>query len=224
MGKGDNLKAAIFDLDGTIVDSMWLWSSLADRYLQSVGIKPPKGLFRHFRKMSLDESCHHMKEMFDLEGDVDEVKKDIEDLMAFHYREKFQPKPYALETLRELKDRGIRMALATASYESIANIVLDRYSIEDCFEFIQTVDNTGIEKDQPKFFQLAIDRLSLKPESIWVFEDALHCIESAKECNLKVVAIEDESAQADREDIRRIADIYIEDFSQLDIDELLEYK
>ena len=219
------MEAAIFDLDGTIVDSMWLWSSLADRFLLSMGIEPPAGgFFRRFRKMTLDESCQYMQENFDIGRDASEIKRGIEELIAVHYREKFKPKPHVLEILEEFRDRQIRMVLATASYESMANIVLERYSIGDYFEFVQTVDNTGLKKSGPEFFQLIIDRLDIEPESIWAFEDALHCIESAKRCNLNIVAIEDESASADRERIKEIADIYIEDFSQLDIDELFEYE
>ena len=214
------MKAGIFDLDGTLIDSMGLWESLADNYLLSIGIEPPKDLGESLKELTLEESTFYMKKRFKLKSTPYEIKRDIEKILADYYANRFQLKPYVLETLEEFKKRNIKMIIATATDEHLVSMVLDRHGIKDYFEFIQTSDNTGLSKGQPKFFQIAINSLGLDPKDIWVFEDALHCILSAKKCGLNVVAIRDESALLDLEEIKEVSDIYIDNFSQLEVEKL----
>lgn len=214
------MKAGIFDLDGTLIDSMWLWENLADNYLLSIGIEPPKDLGESLKELTLEESTFYMKKRFKLKSTPCEIKRDIEKILADYYANRFQLKPYVLETLEEFKKRNIKMIIATATDEHLVSMVLDRHGIKDYFEFIQTSDNTGLSKGQPKFFQIAINSLGLDPQDIWVFEDALHCILSAKKCGLNVAAIKDKSALSDLEKIKEISDIYIDNFSQLEVEKL----
>lgn len=214
------MKAAIFDLDGTLIDSMWLWEGLADNYLLSIGIKPPKDLGESLKVLTLKEACFYIKERFRLKDTPDEINQDMEKLLADYYSNRLQLKLYVLEILEEFKSRNIKMAIATATDEHLVSMVLNRYGIKDYFEFIQTVENIGLSKEQPEFFKTAINRLKLDPKDIWVFEDALHCIISAKKCNLNVVAVKDKSTLPDLDEIKKEADIYIDDFSQLEVDKL----
>ncbi len=214
------MKGAIFDLDGTLLDSMWLWESLADNYLLSIGIEPPKDLGESLKVLTLKEACFYIKERFRLKDTPDEINQDMEKLLADYYSNRLQLKLYVLEILEEFKSRNIKMAIATATDEHLVSMVLNRYGIKDYFEFIQTVENVGLSKSQPKYFEIAINRLGLKSEEVWLFEDALHCIVSAKKAGLKVVAVKDKSALDDLEKIKKLADIYIEDFSQLEVDKL----
>ncbi len=214
------MKAAIFDLDGTLLDSMWLWGNLADNYLLSIGIEPPKDLCESLKDLTLKEACFYMKEKFNIKSTIDEINRDIEKLLADYYANRLQLKPYVLETLEEFKNKNIKMAIATATDENLVSMALNRLGVKDYFEFIQTAENVGLSKSKPEFFEIAIDRLGLKPEEIWVFEDSLHCIKSAKKAGLKIVAVKDESASLDIEKIKEISDIYIDDFSQLKVDNL----
>ena len=214
------MKAAIFDLDGTLLDSMWLWEKLADNYLLSIGIEAPKDLGEALKDLTLKEACFYMKEEFNIKSTIDEINRDIEKLLADYYANCLQLKPYVLETLEEFKNKNIKMAIATATDEHLVSMALNRLDIKDYFEFIQTAEHVGLNKSKPEFFEIAIDRLGLKPEGIWVFEDALHCIISAKKAGLKVVAIKDESASLDIEKIKEVSDIYIDNFSQLEVDRL----
>ena len=214
------MKAAIFDLDGTLLDSMWLWENLADNYLLSIGIEAPKDLGEALKDLTLKEACFYMKEEFNIKSTIDEINRDIEKLLADYYANCLQLKSYVLETLEEFKNKNIKMAIATATDEHLVSMALNRLDIKDYFEFIQTAEHVGLNKSKPEFFEIAIDRLGLKPEGIWVFEDALHCIISAKKAGLKVVAIKDESASLDIEKIKEVSDIYIDNFSQLEVDNL----
>ena len=214
------MKGAIFDLDGTLIDSMWFWEKLVDDYLLSVGIEPPEDLRDVLKELSLLEGCFYMKDRFNMAKTPEEINAEIEELLESYYADKFLLKPYVLETLEDFKSRKIKMCLATATEDKLVSKVFNRLRIGEYFDFIQTSNNTGIGKKDTRFFQLAIDRLSLNPEDIWVFEDALHCIVAAKKTGLNVVAIADNSALKDFDEIKKYADICIDDFSQLDIDNL----
>lgn len=214
------MKGAIFDLDGTLLDSMWLWDSLAYKYLLSIGINPPKDLDKQLEELTLREACVYMKEKFNIRYTPDKIKEDIESLLTDYYANKLQLKPYTLEILKEFKNRGIKMAIATSTDKPLVLMALNRHGIYDYFEFIQTVEDVGISKGNPKFFEITINKLGLNPEKIWVFEDALYPMISAKKCGLNIVAVKDESALKDLEKIKEVADIYIDNFSQLGVDKL----
>ena len=210
------MEAAVFDLDGTLLDSMWLWEGLANNYLKSIGIEPPEDLRDTLKKLSLLEGCHYLKDRFQLSKTPEEINGEMEGLLESHYSNYFMLKPYVLETLKDFKNRNIRMCLATATADNLVIKALERLGIGDYFEFIQTSNNIGIGKSNPEFFQAVIKRLDIEPKDIWVFEDALHCMISAKNCDLNVVALLDDSAISDRQEIKKIADICIDDFSQLE--------
>lgn len=214
------MRAAIFDLDGTLVDSMGLWESLADYYLLSIGIEPPKDLSGALSKLTVDEGILYLKRRFNLKTTIEEINQSLEEILTDYYKNRIQLKPYVREVLEEFKSKNIIMALATATDEYFVSMVLNRYGIRKYFTFIQTSQNVGLSKSQPEFFQIAIERLGVEPEKIWVFEDALHCMVSAKECGLNIVAVEDKWAFPDLKEIKEISDIYIENFSQLEVEKL----
>nr|WP_283244269.1 HAD family hydrolase [Wansuia hejianensis] len=199
---------------------MWLWKELANKYLLSIGITPPEDLRESLKELSLLEACNYMKDRFKIQKTAKKINSEMEDILSNYYAKEFQLKPYVLDTLRKLKEKNIRMCLATATEDRLVLLALDRLEIRDYFEFIQTCNNTGLGKWQKEFFQLAIDRLQIDPEDIWVFEDALHCIISAKKCGLNVVGIYDDSAIEDMDSIKELVDIYIKDFSQLEVESL----
>ncbi len=95
------MKGAIFDLDGTLLDSMWLWDSLAYKYLLSIGINPPRDLDKQLEELTLREACVYMKEKFNIRYTPDKIKEDIESLLTDYYANKLQLKPYTLEILKK---------------------------------------------------------------------------------------------------------------------------
>ncbi len=146
------MKAGIFDLDGTLVDSMWLWESLADNYLLSIGIEPPKDLGEALKELTLKEAAYYMKERFNIENTPYEINQDMGNLLADYYANRLQLKPYVLEILEEFKNEDITMVIATATDEHLVEAVLNSHGIRSYFEFIQTCNNIGLSKGQPEFF------------------------------------------------------------------------
>lgn len=215
------MKAAIFDLDGTLIDSMWIWENLASNYLQSIGIEVPGDLRDSIKHFSLLEASHYLQERFQIDNSPDEINNSIEKILENYYGNEFQLKSHVIETLEELNKRNVKMCVATATEDRLAMSALKRLEIHHYFEFLQTCNSTGLQKGDKRFFEIAIEKLGENPKDTWVFEDAYHCIVSAKEANLNIVAIEDESAIEDRAKIKEEAHIYISDFKDLNIGEMI---
>lgn len=209
------MKAAVFDVDGTLVDSMEFWNNLAKNYLSSIGIIATDDLNKAIEKLTVDEGIAYMKERYKIKKSVIEIKEEMDLLLVNYYRDDVKLKPNVIELLELLKSKGIRIAIASLIDEKLIMSVLKRYYIDHCFEFIQTCENTGLSKDDEKFFKLVTERLNLEPKEIVVFEDSLYSMIAAKEAGLKVIAVEEGSAAKDEIKIRELVDIYIKDFSEI---------
>ncbi|HZH93695.1 MAG TPA: HAD family phosphatase [Tissierellaceae bacterium] len=208
------MKYAIFDLDGTLLDSMWVWETLAYDYLKSRGIDVPDDIREKLREYSLREASDVLKEMYSLPESGEEINDQMEKVLEEYYFERIQLKEGARDLLQSLKDKGIGMCAATATADHLARAAMERLEIDGYFDFLQTCKSTGIEKYKPEFYQLILDRVDAGPEDIWVFEDALHSMEAAKKLGIKVAAIRDRSAEIDWEEIGKIADMIFDSFPE----------
>lgn len=208
------MKAAVFDFDGTLADTMGFWNSLARNYLLAIGLKPLADLEKALEKLTVDEGAIYMKEKYKLDKNEIEIQAEMDELLYKYYRKEAQLKPYVVGMLEELKSRGIRMAIASVIDEDFILAVLKRYKISHYFEFIQTCENVGLSKDNRSFFDLLLERLNLRPEEIYIFEDTLYPIVYAKKAGLKVVGVEDDFAARNKKEIVRLSDVYIKDFSE----------
>lgn len=206
------MKLAIFDLDGTLFDSMEIWETLAYDYLVQKGMKVEKNIRESIKEYSLYQASFVIKDRFNLEESGEEINRQMEEVLRFHYENSIPLKKGAIDLLKKLKDMEIRMVAATATIDPLAIAALKRLQIYDYFEFVQTCKGVGIEKYKKEFYQLIVERTGVNPEEMVVFEDALHSMEAAKELGIRIVAIRDKSARADFERIEEIADIVIDKF------------
>lgn len=214
------MKGILFDMDGTLLDSMKIWVNLADKYLESLGLEFPDTMHEEIKTMTLKEALAHFKETFLLEDEVEEMLQATHDILALEYRNTVVKKPHLEPLLERLKHRGHRMAVSTATHEELAGPALEHHKLNSYFDFLQTVHNTGITKNDPAFWLEGARRLDMEPERIVVFEDALHAIESAKQAGMRVIAVEDEMMQKDRQTIQTLADVYLRSFREFSIDML----
>ncbi|MGM0397040.1 MAG: HAD family hydrolase [Bacillota bacterium] len=208
------MKAAIFDLDGTLLDSMWVWETQAYDYLKSRGIDAPDNIREILREYSLREASDVLKDMYDLPESGEEINDQMEKALEKYYFEKIQLKEGAKELLQALHKEGIVMCAATATADYLAKRAMKRLGIDDYFSFLQTCKSTGIEKYRPEFYGLILNRIDENPADIWLFEDALHSMEAAKKLGIKVAAIRDKSAEIDRKEIDKVADIVFDSFPE----------
>lgn len=209
------MKAAVFDVDGTLVDSIGFWTNLSNNYLLSQGITAAEDLNKALETLTVEEGVSYMQEKYEINKTLIQIRDEMDELLTSYYREEAELKPFVIELLEVLKSKDIKLGIASVIDEGLISSVLNRYGIYDYFEFIQTCENTGLSKNDERFFKLLSEKMDLKPEEIFLFEDSLYCMKVAKSVGLNVVGVEDDYSKKDLENIIEVSDIYIKDFSKL---------
>jgi HAD superfamily hydrolase (TIGR01509 family) len=212
-----SIKGAIFDLDGTLLDSMPLWNNFGQYYLQTRGIVSPAGLGETLKAMSLLQAARYFREHFGFVDTETEILIQFNDLLAMHYRDRIVLKPQVYSFLKRLKEAGVKLCIATATDRNLAQAALQRLGIIGCFEFILTCADVCCGKDEPLIFLRSLDMLGTKKEETIVFEDALYAIKTAKEAGFLVAGVFDESAKADADEIKILTNYYINSFEEWEL-------
>ena len=211
----EQIKAAIFDLDGTLVDSMGLWRDIDIEFLQARGIAYHDSLQELIEGMSFTETAVFCKEYYNLRESVEELKA-IWNRMARHkYRYEVQLKPGALEFLEDLKSRGIKMGIATSNSPELIQAVNGAYHFDRYMSCIVTACSVNKGKPAPDVYLEAARQLDVKPEDCLVFEDIVKGLEAGKNAGMKVCAIEDLYSASQRTKKREICDYYIESYDDI---------
>lgn len=204
-----NMQGAIFDMDGTLLDSMYVWETVGADYLRSRGVEPPAGLRETLRPMSLRQAAEHLRAAFGLTEPAEEIMRGVNERVAEGYRRRFVCKPYIPELLERLRRQGVRMCVATATDRPLAEAALQRNGILEYFSFLLTCTEVGVGKDSPLFFRKALVQLGTDKPNTFVFEDALYALQTAKADGFPVVGVYDPSADGQRADILRLSDVYL---------------
>ena len=183
---------AIFDMDGTLIDSMVFWKNLAAEYLTSKGVpKIPADILERIKPMTMSESAALFQTAFGLTGDIE---NEMNAMMDDHYRKGIPLKSGVREYLQELRDRGIRMCVASATAEYLMDACLTRLGVRDYFEFLLSCETVGVGKRSPLVYHESARRLNASPAEIAVYEDALYAVQTAKAAGYYVVGVYDNSA------------------------------
>lgn len=212
------IKGVIFDIDGTLLDSMPLWNNLGERYLQKLGFteEETEGLSQRISAMPFVEGIRYIKKEYSLDFSEEKIRKQLQDIISGAYCEEIVLKAGVKEYLQFLKERGIPCILATAGDAFLATAALKRLKVWEEFRGLLLCEEFNTSKREAKIYQLAMERLSLsKPEEVLVCEDVLHAIKSAKQAGFQVCGILDEANREDWGKIQEIADFTIKDFHEL---------
>ena len=185
-------KFSIFDMDGTLIDSMGFWKNLASEYLRSKGIDQiPEDILEKIKPMTMSESAALFRREFGLTGDVE---AQMNEMMEDHYRNDIPLKPGAWEYLENLHRQGVRMCVASATAEHLMESCLTRLGVRQYFEFLLSCETVGAGKRSPLVYQESARRLGTVPGEIAVYEDALYAVQTAKAAGFHVVGVYDDSA------------------------------
>ena len=212
------IKGVIFDIDGTLLDSMPLWNNLGERYLQKLGFteEETEGLSQRISAMPFVEGIRYIKKAYTLNLEEERIREQLQEMIAKAYCDEVVLKEGVKEYLQFLKERGIPCILATAGDASLATVALKRLKVWEEFQGLLLCEEFNTSKREAKIYFLAMERLSLsKPEDVLVFEDVLHAIKSAKQAGFQVCGILDEANREEWEKIQEVADFTAKDFYEL---------
>lgn len=210
-----NVRGIIFDLDGTLIDSMSAWENIGSDFLKNHGVNPPEDLNETIRTMSFAESTRYFIEFFGVAMTATQVDDEINGMIRDNYTKHIALKPYVKEVLDQYLQQGIKMGILTATHKSLTELVLKRFGLLNHFEFILTAGMTGLPKSQPQIYHQAVEHLKLPVDQIAIFEDALYCIQAAKDTACHIVGVYDESSKNDWDEIKKKADTTILSFKEL---------
>ena len=205
-------KAVIFDVDGTLLDSMYVWKNAGEKYLNSLDIKAESNLGDRLFAMSLEGAADYIRENYHLNESRELIIAQVIQLVEEEYFYNIPLKSGVEQFLKFLKENNIPMAVATSSDRRVVEAAFKRLGIFDYFSKIFTCSETGAGKDKPDIYYRAAEYLGYPPEKIWVFEDALHAAQTAKNAGFYVTGIYDSSC-TEQEKLKKLADIYIKEFS-----------
>ena len=209
------IRAAIFDLDGTLLDSNPYWDRAPAAYLAGVGVKAEPGIGQTIFAMTLPEAVDYLRRTYGLVQTGQEITDGVNDMMKRFYLEQVPVKPGVSDLLDALEARGMEMMVASVTDRSLVEAVLARHGLLDRFAGVITTEEVGAGKQEPDIYLRAAERLGCEPREVLVFEDAIHAIRTAKKAGFPVVGVFDDASKEVWGEIKAISDWSLSDLSDL---------
>lgn len=207
------IKYAIFDLDGTILDSSEMWKTLGAQYLTLLGKTPAPDLADKLGKMTIPEGAAYVHDEYDITYSPEEIVRHITRMTEKYYLEQVSLKDGAPKLLAALRAHCVRMSIATAGDANLALSALTRLGIAEFFAGAVSCSNYGA-KTSPEVFFAAADLIYAVPEETMVFEDSLHAVRTAKKAGFATAAVYDVS-EKNQEELKKTADFYALSLTEL---------
>ncbi len=207
---------AIFDMDGTLVDSMPYWRGLCTEYLKGRGVeKLPPDLLERTAPMTVLESSALFIREFSLDGTPEQIVEEINALMERHYRADVPLKPGVREYLERLRARGVQMCVASATSEPLVRACLERLGVAEYFRFLLSCEAVGAGKNQPDVYLEAARRIGGVPAGTAVYEDAVFAARTAKNAGFYLVGVYDACSEEDWPELKTLADETVLDYREV---------
>lgn len=206
------IEGAIFDFDGTLFNSMFVWRTLGEEYLRSIGYTPRENLSVIFKNMSLYQAACYYKNQYGVTLSAEEIMDGVNGMIEHYYREVVLPKEGVRPFLQALRDKGVKLCIASATDRYLLESALARCGMEELFCDILTCTSVGCGKDEPVIFREALRRLGTKKEKTLVFEDALYAAQTVKNDGFSLVGVYD-SYEKNQAEVKALSDIYISDYT-----------
>lgn len=208
-------EAVIFDLDGTLVDSMWMWREIDKEYLGKFQIPLPENLQKEIEGMSFSETAQYFKERFLLPDSLDKIKEDWNRMAWDKYMNEVPLKPGVEAFLKKCRERGMKFGIATSNSRELVENIAEVHHLKDYFSCIKTGCDVGKGKPAPDIYLEVAKELGISPEKCLVFEDIIPGIQAGKAAGMKVCAVEDDYSHDRKEEKRKAADYFIQDYWEL---------
>lgn len=208
-------KGYVFDMDGTLIDSMPMLEGVDKSFVESVKIPFTDELADKLKYIPISEAAKYVAETFNTKYTADEMEKILLDTVRQGYTT-VKLKDGVREYLNFCRNRGIKMCIATATLASSATEVAERLGLMEYMDFLVSCSDVGVSKDKPDVFLEAARRMCLAPCDVTVFEDGLPGAKSAKSVGFNVIAVYDSSVtETESAEMKKISDRYITSFTEL---------
>ena len=201
-----NKRYAIFDMDGTMVNSMVYWDRLGEEFLRGRGITSDlTEVLELARPMTLPETAELFLRYFSLPDRLEDMIAEMGAIMEAHYQNDVQAKPGIFSCLEQLTAEGVQMCVVSSTAERLVRLCLERLGLLHHFRFLLSCESFGVGKHRPDAYLAAAERLGAQPSEIAVYEDAIYAVRTAKAAGFYVVAVYDEPATACWQEMQQTA-------------------
>lgn len=212
----EGIKGVIFDMDGTLIDSMWVWEEVDVDYVKRYQLVEPEGFYEAIEGMSFTDVAKYYKKTFpQIRDSVEQIKADWMEMGYRLYRDEVELKSGVKEFLEELKKRGIKIGIATSNDRDMTEMVLEARGILQEFDAICTSDEVKIGKPAPDVYLKAAEDLGVVPKDCLIFEDVPAGLMAGKSAGMKTCAVADKFSEDQIEKKRALADYFIQDYFEV---------
>ena len=208
------MKGFIFDLDGTLLDSLGLWLDIDKKYMAMHGIEYKREYTDAIKRLTYVECSYYFKDVLGVNKQAEQIQQDWKDMSHAAYQNELPLKPYAYEFVQRCALIG-KCIIATSCHKESAVAALKRTGLYDFMEDVITTNEVGYNKENPKIYELCAERLGLLPEECVVFEDVASAALSAHKAHFHVVGILDDMWSHDQDEMKRICEKTIHSFQEL---------
>jgi len=210
------IRGAIFDMDGTLLDTMPFWDDVGKIYLKGLGVQAEPSLGKKLFCMTMGQTAEYLKHTYSLSLTPEEIIEGINGTVREFYQKRAALKANVPEFLKQLTERNIKLVLATVTERKLAEAALSRCGILNDFDFMITDAEAGEGKDRPDIYLNAAEKIGTAPMETLVFEDALYAAKTAKAAGFCTVGVYDEVSRDDQQKLQNICNYYIRNFRDFD--------
>ncbi|HYE81606.1 MAG TPA: HAD family phosphatase [Clostridia bacterium] len=210
-----DIKAVIFDVDGTLIDSMWIWRQVDIEFLGKRGISLPERLQSEIEGMSYSETAIYFKARFDLPESLEEIKEEWSIMAEDYYKRRIKLKSGAKEFLKLLYDKGYTIGIATSNSRELVEHMLANHGIKQYFSNIRTSCEVDKGKPHPDVYLKVAEDMGIEPCHCIVFEDTIAGVMAAKSAGMKVFAVADEVSKESKDKLIEMTEGYIHSFDEV---------
>jgi len=211
----DNIEAVLFDLDGTLVDSMGIWKDIDIEFLGEYNIVVPEGLDSEIAGMSFTETAGYFRERFYIPLSVEEMKERWNQMAYDAYATRIPFKEGAFEFLRHLKDNHIKTGIATSNSRLLVEAVMQGLGMEGYIDVVRTSCEVSYGKPAPDIYLQVAEDLEVQTSQCLVFEDIPEGLMAGNAANMRTCAVKDKYSNHKITEIKRLANYYIDSFNDI---------